>query len=378
MQSTARFPGINAILPFLFVLLLHPFSLSVQALNVNNHTKSGPLPTLDEIISTSLSKSLFPGPNGVPSKYVLDMQRVAGPVDSWLDLMCAAGDVQGCPARNNFPGPESRSPVRWAAVSRLVALLPYKQWSGRWWRGSETSSTITTPMYHTHPDTGEAILNPMSLGLGMLPSQHVVIRPILEAAFTHEKKTSKERSEIEAYAERILNNMLNDSKKKGKLVKMDVQIWFQKTINMIVFGRQVSTEYVEEFYKSISGLGKTFVSSNAVPRKYWPRDLLGMNGFRRVTFRYAEEFKPLIRKRYGHLLKGKDCSPSRSCLDQAAHALLEPMRSLAIPNSIYIGMYGGKVLGAFCFSDGKQWESVETRGVIRPVDTKCDDCNGYN
>lgn len=285
----------------------------------------------------------------MPSKYVRDMKRVTGPADSWLDLMCAAGEVRGCPARKNFPGPSSRSPVRWAAVSRLVALLPYKQWSGEWWRGSETSSTITAPMYHTHPDTGEAILNPMSFSLGMLPSQHVVIRPVLEAAFTLEKKTKKERKDIERYAERMLRTVLNDAKERGRLVKMDVQIWFQKTINMIVFGREVSTEYVEGFYKDLSGLGKTFVSSNAVPKKYWPRDLLGMEAFRRTTFRYTEEFKPLIRKRYGHLFKGKDCSPSRSCLDQAAHALFEPMRSLAIPNTLYIGMYGKVVQATSIF-----------------------------
>lgn len=336
----------NLLLTFLFLLLLpYDFLISTKALNVIQHTSehvsARRLRTLDEIISKSLASSFIPGPNGIPSQYVLDMKRVTGPTDSWIDLMCAAGEVKGCPLRKNFPGPSSRSHMRWGAVSKLVRVLPYNQWSGKWWRGRESSSTITAPMYHTHPNTGEAILNPMSLGLGMLPNQHVVIRPLLEAAFTLEKKSKKERNRIENYAVRTLRTVLNDAKMNGQLVKMDVQIWFQKTINMIVFGRKVSTEYVLEFYGSMSGLGKSFIESNALPRRHWQRDLLGMERLRSATFNYTEEYKPLIQKHYGYLLKGKDCSPSRSCLDQAAHALFEPLRSLALPNSVYIGMYLG-------------------------------------
>lgn len=130
---------------------------SNQTSSSSSSGQSRPVQTFQEIIAQALQQP-FPGPNGVPSKYVSDILRIAGPLDGWPDLICAGGDIQNCPVRKNFPGPSSRSPVRWAHVRYLASLLPSRQWEGKWWRGSELGEYITAPLYYTQPSTGKPIL----------------------------------------------------------------------------------------------------------------------------------------------------------------------------------------------------------------------------
>lgn len=332
---------------YLFVLLAivnHTRPTGAESNQTNRSSsshESGTAPTLQEVITQALQQP-YPGPNGVPSKHVSDILRISAPStdNSWLTLMCAAGDVQGCPVRKNFPGPSSRSPIRWAHVRRLASLMPSQQWAGKWWRGSDLGVYITAPMYYTDPSTGEPILQPMATGLGSLPKQHAVTRPVIEQALTFDKKSTGEVRRIERFIKSSLKDTLDHAKMKGTLERDDIGTWFQQVLNYVVFHRDVSKEYANKFYRLITPMITSFAFSNAVPRNLWRADPLGMRGIRAALFAYAEEFKPLVQKHYGHLLKGKDCSPSRSCLHQMAYGFLDSFLQaggISIPSSIFSG-----------------------------------------
>lgn len=298
-----------------------------------------PAQTFQEIIAQALQQP-YPGPNGVPSKYVSDILRIAGPSDEWPDLMCAAGDVQGCPVRRNFPGPSSCSPVRWAHVRRLASLMPSRQWAGKWWRGSELGIYLTAQMYYTEPSTGNPILQPMAIGLGSLPKQHAVTRPAIELAMNFKKKSVSEVQQVKRFIRSSLQETLDHAKAKGTFVRNDVGVWFQQTLNYVVLHRNVSKEYADTFYSLITPLITSFAFSNSVPKHLWPLDPLGMRRVRAASFAYLEEFKPLVQKHYGDLIEGRDCSPSRSCLDQLAYLFLDTFfqaGGISIPSTIFTG-----------------------------------------
>lgn len=314
---------------------------SNQTIGSASSAQSRPAPTFQELIAQALQQP-YPGPNGVPSKYVSDTMRILQPSEKWPDLMCAAGEIQGCPDRRNFPGPSSRSPVRWAHVRRLASLMPSRQWEGKWWRGSELGAFLTAPMYYTEPSTGKPILQPIGIGLGALPKQHSVLRPVMERVMDFDKKSPSELRRIKKFIKMSLKETLGRAKSKGTLVREDIGAWFQQILNYVVFHRNVSTEYAGTFYGLISPLIRSFVFSNAVPKHLWPMDPLGMRRIRAAMYNYMEEFKPLVQKHYGHLIEGRDCLPSRSCLDQLSYGFLDAFLQaggLSMPSSIFTGTY---------------------------------------
>lgn len=181
----------------------------------------------------------------------------------------------------------------------------------------------------------------MANGLGYLPKQHAVIRPPIELAMDFNKKSPSEVRQIKRFIRSSLRDALEHGKKKGTFVRDDIGAWFQQTLNYVLLHRNVPREYTETFYGLITPLITSFAFSNAVPKHLWPLDPLGMRRIRAAMHAYMEEFKPMVRKHYGHMIERCDCSPSRSCLEQVTYSFLDTFLQaggISIPSSIFTGL----------------------------------------
>lgn len=77
------------------------------------------------------------------------------------------------------------------------------------------------------------------------------------------------------------------------------------------------------------------------PETFLANGPLGMRRIRAAMFAYMEEFGLLVQKHYGHLIEGRDCSQSLSCLDQLAYFFVDAFfqgGGISITSSIFTGM----------------------------------------
>lgn len=282
--------------------------------------------------------NFYPGPNQVPLTYIKDLTKLLRPSASWSGFFCN-DDIRGCPDKKNFPGPHTHSQMGYNRVRDLISQMPRNEWSGKWWRGNELGTLIVNPLYFYRKDpmSGNATINPLSVGLGMKPAQHAIIRPLLERVFTIDDDRFED---VRAYVEKTVVTLLKRQKEHGNLTHTDLKVWFHQVINKLTFNREVSAEYCLGFIKTQSNVLSTTLLSQALPAPFYRSDPLKLKQTLAETYKYIDEYKALIKEQHADLLEGKDCSPSVSCFDQAAYGIFDAFLNaggVAVPGTVLQG-----------------------------------------
>lgn len=279
------------------------------------------------------------GVNRVPIGYAIDMLTIAARggdhgIETYSQIFCG-GHMANCPPKHNFPGPNTTSYMEWQTVWDMGAQYPEKLWSGEWWRGAELGLLIQAPFFWSY---GKTRTDPIGLSLAMTPSQHWVVRPIVDALFaTPGKWTWAYRSQEKTITD-MINRFFKDRAAAGSLkVPADLKAFQFQLLNKISFDRDVPWEYAEEFaavQTSMVAFGSIGV---LLPECLYPfvantRDQYG---------KLIEDLIPFVQSKFGRTLDKEDCSPSRSCVVQAATAIIDAFTlagGLSVPTNLATGL----------------------------------------
>jgi len=272
------------------------------------------------------------GLNGLKSGYIQDVRSLlaGGSKHAYAAQFCSRGHVAGCAKKDNFPGDGSTSIMGWDRVAEMMRHTPQKEWSGEWWRGNELGIFINNPVFWSSSD-----INPMSSVTGILPSQHAAIRPILEEMFT--LHCDDRRLEVGAIVTSEIQTFLAHRLKHGLRVPDDIKALVHQILYRVTFNKHIQFDDAEKFVtlqSEVFGLGAV---SQVLPASLYQQ----MLDVRKKMQGYLQEYAELIKKRWGQKLAKEDCSPSASCLDQAASAVFDTFYSvggMTVPTTISTGV----------------------------------------
>lgn len=277
------------------------------------------------------------GVNGVPIIYITDMLSFLRTNFSWVNGFCN-GSAFDCPDKENFPGPTSYNFLSNHGVRKQISLMAEKEYSGEWWRGNELGTLINNPFFYY--GNNETVINPLSIGLGITPKQHMAIRPAIKYAF----QIKPDRvDQVTAYIEETVEQLLKERKHEGVLSRLHLTNWFHQVINKIVFNRHVSLEYCNRFAEIQSGTLRNQLISQILPSFLYGRSPLKLFKVKEGVLEFVQEYKTLLKEQgYEEMfLKGQDCSPSASCLDQLAYGIFDAFAAAggaSVSGSTFSGM----------------------------------------
>lgn len=279
------------------------------------------------------------GVNGITVSTALDLLRVVleGLVGrSYTQAFCPTQEP-GCTSRENFPGSDSRSVLSWNLVREQLAQQPRKEFSGEWWRGSELGIAFANPFFWS----GRKFpIQPIAIGLGSTPSQHIVVRPVIEKAFMI---TDDNRAEIREKVRTGTRNFLRERRLAGSLNRDDLGAWTHQVLNIIAFDRVVSYEEALEFVELQRSLTRLFFLSQPLPPFAYQSGLdpINLPAVRDQIDDYVELYAPFVQEKYGELFEDADCSPSSSCLAQVTRAFFDALVTAggaSVPSYINAGL----------------------------------------
>mmetsp|Transcript_28015 Transcript_28015/g.63664 ORF Transcript_28015/g.63664 Transcript_28015/m.63664 type:complete len:880 (-) Transcript_28015:58-2697(-) len=239
-----------------------------------------------------------------------------------------------CQVKRDFPGPGTKSVMGWECVNNMLKEQPSKEWAGEWWRGNELGYGINNPFFWSSSG-----VDPMSHIFGALPSQHAVMRPIMEAMFTLPEPESGDAryALVKGIVEDWVREFLENAKENGLQVVVDLKVLVHQILNHVALGRNVTAEYAAEFVELQSEVSVMQRTSQIMPSSMYSF----LDPMREKIDKYIDEYAPLIEAKYGAQLAGKDCSPSDSCARQAASMLFDTFYSiggLSVPSTISTGI----------------------------------------
>lgn len=287
------------------------------------------------------------GANSVPIRYMLDMSILQKPGASWLNIFCD-GQARGCTRKLDWPGPQTYSQIGWETVRELGSQMPRNEWSGKWWRGNELGTVINNPFYYYSEDsTNRSRLSPLAIALGISPKQHAAIRPIFNRAFDIRGDNFEKAKE---YVMKTAKELLEKRTAEGTLTHTDLKVWFHKVVNKITFDREVDDEYCLRFTTVQGKFLSTQLLSQLLPKRMYGVDPMKMTQTRKDVIEYVDEYKTLLQEQYADLLEGQDCSPSVSCVDQAAFGVFDAFVAaggVSVPGTILQCEFRGRCLIAY-------------------------------
>mmetsp|Transcript_34551 Transcript_34551/g.99159 ORF Transcript_34551/g.99159 Transcript_34551/m.99159 type:complete len:646 (+) Transcript_34551:65-2002(+) len=270
------------------------------------------------------------GVNSVALGYAADMLYV-GASSSYTQAWCD-GDIANCTVKENFPGPNTTSIMGWDRVAEMSSKYPEKEWSGEWWRGNELGFIINNPFFWSRQG-----IDPLSIVLGVLPSQHAAIRPLMETMFTLGPKDSARYKEVQGIVSDTISGFLTASAQRGLKVPDDLKVLVHQILNQVAFNRTVSVEYSQEFVDVQSSVVALGTVSQILPSVLYPF----LKPTRDKITKFVDEYASLIQERWGDVLEKEDCSPSKSCVQQAAHMVFDAFYSaggLSVPTTMGTGV----------------------------------------
>lgn len=218
----------------------------------------------------------------------------------------------------------------WDNVTEAGALVPGKQWSGEWWRGNELGYVVNNPVFWS----AEGIW-PQANTIGVLPSQHTVLRPFyMQAFFVNDTN----RAEIKSFVRQSVRSFFAEKLAAGELkVQEDVLAWVHTVLFKLAFGKEVDKNTTADFLKvqkavvqmgTVSWLFPSFLYKLLKPTVQSKAGFVG---------RYMK----LVEEKYGDQLVGMDCSPSANCTVQLASGFFDALYSaggLSVPQAIGSGI----------------------------------------
>jgi len=231
------------------------------------------------------------------------------------------GDLQNCKTQydDDCYGPNSVCLTSWQDVMDWGPQIPEGQWNGSIWRGQELGTGFLTTFAWTVRG-----INPYS-SLGVTPKQHYAVRPALEKAWGVGAKNSPEYKEKEAMIRKEVQDFLVDRKENGLKVGLpgDLMIFVHGVLFKSAFKLNISKVQSQAFVVLQAMILETALQSmdvNILARVPFAFDLLG-----KEIERVMESYAPIVKKLYGNMIQGEDCSPSTSCLAQLSSTMLDAM-----------------------------------------------------
>eukprot|EP00928_Gymnodinium_smaydae_P046901 TRINITY_DN31272_c0_g1_i1.p1 TRINITY_DN31272_c0_g1~~TRINITY_DN31272_c0_g1_i1.p1 ORF type:complete len:579 (+),score=102.70 TRINITY_DN31272_c0_g1_i1:80-1738(+) len=271
------------------------------------------------------------GANGLNLGFASDMislKTTADYTQSWCD-----GDVATCTTKVNFPGQDTTSYMDWETVWSMGAQYPQKEWSGEWWRGNELGFIINNPKFWS----GLQAMSPMSIALGILPSQHAQIRPIMEDMWDIGTDATQEKyKNAQRVVDGAIRTFLQDRTEID--IQTDITILVHKILNKLGLKRDISEEYAAEFVAVQGRVVALGTLSQLIPT---PFVRVALSGLVEEATKFVAEYIPLIQELYGEELGHRSCQPSENCTVQAAHATFDALYAaggLSVPSGISTGL----------------------------------------
>mmetsp|Transcript_87657 Transcript_87657/g.220573 ORF Transcript_87657/g.220573 Transcript_87657/m.220573 type:complete len:642 (+) Transcript_87657:76-2001(+) len=284
------------------------------------------------------------GPTGVPLGYVVNMLEIPFTqmmvneslgIYVYNKVFCGDIDITGCSKKKNFPGPGTTSYLDHASVKKLGSQYPRKTWTGEIWRGHELGLLIQYP----HMWSGKPTMTqPFGLALGMLPSQHVNVRPVLMQAFNLGGKNSWKYKNAEKVIGSMIRQFLDNRKAAGKMrLKNDVLILVHQILNKVAFNLDVSRDEAREFIEH-----QTLAMAVGTLGVLVPTELAFLlNPVRNYQTKLIQKYEPVVDKIWGKKLNQSACAPTESCTLQVAASLVDGLLfagGLSVPTDISTGL----------------------------------------
>jgi len=271
------------------------------------------------------------GANTVALGFASDMisllfgEGVPGYASSW----CPNG-LATCDKRDNFPGPDTTSYMRWDDVWEMGSRYPEREWSGQIWRGNELGFIINNPLFWSNVG-----ISPQSIALGITPKQHAAIRPNMEAMWT----IGGQESEKYKSAESVVKRRIGDFLKRDQIsLPSDTVALVHQILNEVALKRDMSFEDALKFVE-VQGKVVTFGTIGQLVPGFLYDAVMGeaAEGARGIITEYVQ----IVERLFGEQLKDEDCSPSVNCSVQAAAALWDTLYAaggLSVPGTINTGL----------------------------------------
>lgn len=279
-----------------------------------------------------------PGNMGIPLGYTYHLMRQSfSKNQSWTEIYCGSGKHH-CAGKSGWPGPSDHILGNHDAVTALGKLLPSKSWDGTWWRGNELALWILSPVLYYHTDHhGKPLIDPPAIGLGALPRQHDVTRPMIMRFSNMESWNETKVSQVTVLVESSAQQLVNRCKEQGRLAASDISVWFQQIMHKIIFDVDISAEYASDF----ASIGKPHVPASlmsySLPKFLLNRDQFKLKSRQRRVVPYINALRKWLDEKHSDVFEKADCSPSKSCLDQGAFGtfdLLQFAGGLSIPSTL--------------------------------------------
>lgn len=277
--------------------------------------------------------TIVPGPNGISVDYIKDMLALKFS-PTYAAYWCG-GEIRGCGYKEKIPGEFTTSIMGWDNVVAKAKLLPEKEWSGEWWRGNELGFIINNAFFWKKNK-----ISPPSILLGGTPKQHAATRPYIEKAFTLEKRTADEVSEIRRTITDMADKFMKERKEAKSLkVPSDLTAFVHQVLNKVALGRDVSWDYALSFIEAQDGVVKLATLSQMFPE--FLHGFSFMTDKQDAVARFVTEYHGIIQQKWGTELDKADCSPSESCVWQLASGTWDAFYSaggLSVPTNLATGL----------------------------------------
>jgi len=279
------------------------------------------------------------GTYGVAIGYLLGLLEIPlASLDNGMDAYnvawCGSVNTTGCKVKYNYPGPQTTSILSWEAAAQYLRELPRKQWDGEVWRGPELGFFIEDPYIWSGKETR---LDPMGLSLGMLPSQHVVVRPRLIEAFKLGDGVRSSASYV--VAQNQIKGMIDDFLASRDTINVadDIKALIFQMYNKLIFDIDVSWSVAQAFVTTQTLAVGLSVLGVALPGFLYA--LLGQ--FRDDISNLVSTYIKPVQQRWGAGLDQDACKPTSNCTLQLAAAFSDAFLfagGLSVPTDIATGI----------------------------------------
>lgn len=283
-------------------------------------------------------KTIVAGSLNLPLAYIKDLVlEIFGKNQTWPHLICGQGQ-NFCKHSKDWPGPSVRVIGSHAGASAIARLLPQKTWHGEWWRGSELALWVLFPNLHYQTDDqGSPLINPPSIALGTLPKQHVVTRKLFSRMVDMSTWPQHKVDSVTQLVESSAKHLIDDCLRDGRLTGTNISVWFQQTIHNVIFGVNISEQYAEEFASIGAVYVPASVMSYGLPKIALNRDPFKVKLLQARAKPFLKSLRDWISTEFEDVYKDADCSPSKSCLDQAVFGTFDMLQfagGLSVPSSL--------------------------------------------
>lgn len=234
------------------------------------------------------------------------------------------GGFTGCEVKHDFPGLNSTSHMSHAYVKAEMAKLPRLQYEGKAWRGNELGFIISNELFWPR-------VSPRTASLGSTPSQHMVMRPIVERVF----------GKCDATCTSALQTSARDwaAAQDSISVQEDVTAWVHTELVARAFPNRALPVPAADFVALQSSIVTLSTLTQLLSDDV--TQLVAGDTFSKLSATF-DAYRPLVEEVYGDELRDADCAPTTDCVDLATSHLLDLLffaGGLSVPSGLSTGLW---------------------------------------